>query len=144
VLEKNRKSLSFEDLLAQIQYVQSIFYGLKFDRNDRIAIALPNDGNMVTSLLGVMSCAVAVPLNPNLTESEFDKYLALVKAKALIVEADVVTPARISAQRLGLRVLEARCGSDVPTLGCFVSLRPNAFHCGPCRNRTLLTSGSCS
>ncbi|MSO71489.1 MAG: AMP-dependent synthetase [Alphaproteobacteria bacterium] len=74
-------------------------------RGDRVAIVLPNGPEMATSFLGVAAGAVAAPLNPSYTESEFRFYLEDLRAKAVIV-APGDGGARTAAHALGVAVLE--------------------------------------
>ncbi len=72
----------------------------------RVALVLPNGPEAATCFLGVASCATAAPLNPAYRRNEFEFYLADLRAKAVIVEAGMDTPARDAAQAVGVPIIE--------------------------------------
>lgn len=79
---------------------------LGIGRNDRVAIVLRNGPEMAAAFVTIAAAATTAPLNPGYKESEFEFYLTDLKPKALLVEADAVTPARDVANRLGLPIIE--------------------------------------
>jgi acyl-CoA synthetase (AMP-forming)/AMP-acid ligase II len=89
---------------------------LGLGRNDRLAIVLPNGPDMAAAFVAA-ACAVTVaPLNPAYREDEFHFYMADLKARALLVEAESGSPAIAAATRLGIPVLYATSG---PQAGSF-------------------------
>jgi acyl-CoA synthetase (AMP-forming)/AMP-acid ligase II len=77
-------------------------------RNDRVAIVLSNGPHAATAFLAIAAGATAAPLNAHYRAEEFEFYLTDLKAKALLVEAGMASPAREVATRLGVRVFELR------------------------------------
>ncbi|MCU0983660.1 MAG: acyl--CoA ligase [Acetobacteraceae bacterium] len=75
-------------------------------RGDRVAIVLPNGPEMAACFLAVACGATTAPLNPAYREDEFAFYMEDVKAKALIAQKGVATPAREAAAKLGIPVIE--------------------------------------
>jgi acyl-CoA synthetase (AMP-forming)/AMP-acid ligase II len=75
-------------------------------RGDRVAIVLPNGPEMATSFLAVACGATTAPLNPAYRQEEFEFYIDDLKAKALLVQKGVDTPARAAAAKLGVAVIE--------------------------------------
>ena len=75
-------------------------------RNDRVALVLPNGPEMAVAFLAVAAGATCAPLNPAYSANEFDLYLADLHAQALIVQADMDSPARAVAQARGLHIIE--------------------------------------
>lgn len=73
--------------------------------NDRVAISLPNGAEMATVVLAVARVATAAPLNPGLTRSEFDFYLADLDARLVLVAEDDRSEATSAARALGLGVV---------------------------------------
>jgi acyl-CoA synthetase (AMP-forming)/AMP-acid ligase II len=61
---------------------------------------------MAACFLAVACGATTAPLNPAYREDEFAFYMEDVKARALIAQKGVATPAREAAARLGIPVLE--------------------------------------
>jgi acyl-CoA synthetase (AMP-forming)/AMP-acid ligase II len=75
-------------------------------RGDRVAIVLPNGPEMAASFVAIACGAVTAPLNPAYKAEESDFYLTDLKAKALVVQQGVDSPAREVAARLGVPLLE--------------------------------------
>jgi len=61
---------------------------LGISRSDRIAVVLPNGLDMAFVCLAVPAAAVFAPLNPKLRAAEFESALDMMKATAVLVEAD--------------------------------------------------------
>ena len=80
--------------------------GLGMGRDDRLAIVLPNGPEMAAAFVCIAAGATTAPLNPAYRQEEFEFYLTDLKAKALVVQAGVETPARAVAAKLGVPVLE--------------------------------------
>jgi len=75
-------------------------------RNDRVAIVLPNGPEMAAAFLAIGCGATTAPLNPAYREDEFAFYMEDLRARALVVQRGVETPARAAAARLGTPILE--------------------------------------
>lgn len=75
-------------------------------RGDRVAIVLPNGPEMATISLSVMAGAVAVPLNPDYKQPEFESCFTRLAPKLLIILAERDHPARLAAQTLGVPVVD--------------------------------------
>jgi acyl-CoA synthetase (AMP-forming)/AMP-acid ligase II len=75
-------------------------------RNDRVAIVLPNGPEMAACFLAVGSGATTAPLNQAYLEGEFDFYLTDLGAKALVILADLASPARTVAQARGIPIID--------------------------------------
>ena len=82
-------------------------------RHDRVALVLPQGPEMAVAFLTVAAAATCVPLNPALSADEFDLYLTALNPKALILQAEMDSPARAVAQA----VVSA-------SLNCSPGLRP--------------------
>ncbi|WP_135466942.1 acyl--CoA ligase [Crenalkalicoccus roseus] len=75
-------------------------------RGDRVAIVLPNGPEMAAAFLAVACAATTAPLNPAYKEEEFAFYLTDLRARALVIQKDMESPAREVARRLGVAVLD--------------------------------------
>ncbi|MBC8427730.1 AMP-binding protein [bacterium] len=117
-----RASLTYSGLWLQIEDTVKTLDALGIGRNDRVAIVLSNGPEMAVAFLAVASGATSAPLNPNYSANEFDFYLSDLKAKALIIQSGMDSPARAVAQAHGIPiiglspVLEAEAG--IFTLTC--------------------------
>ena len=101
-----RPSLSFAGLRALAERTVAALNGIGIGRGDRVAIVLPNGPEMAASFVAIACGATTAPLNPAYKDDEFEFYLNDLKARALVVQQGVETPARAVAQRLGVAVLE--------------------------------------
>ena len=75
-------------------------------RAERVAMVLPNGPEAAAAFLAVATCAIAAPLNPAYREDEFDFFLGDLKARALLIEAGMESPARAVAARRGIAIVE--------------------------------------
>jgi acyl-CoA synthetase (AMP-forming)/AMP-acid ligase II len=103
---QERPSLSFAGLRALAERTVAALNGIGIGRGDRVAIVLPNGPEMAASFVAIACGATTAPLNPAYKDDEFEFYLNDLKARALVVQQGVETPARAVAQRLGIAVLE--------------------------------------
>jgi acyl-CoA synthetase (AMP-forming)/AMP-acid ligase II/acetyltransferase-like isoleucine patch superfamily enzyme/acyl carrier protein len=101
-----RRPLTYRRLLQQVEVTVSTLRGLRLSRNDRVVVVLPNGPDMAVAFAGVAAGATCAPLNPSYRMSEFEFYLDDLKAKALLVGAEMDSPARKVAQRRGIPILE--------------------------------------
>jgi acyl-CoA synthetase (AMP-forming)/AMP-acid ligase II/acetyltransferase-like isoleucine patch superfamily enzyme len=76
------------------------------NRNDRVAIVLPNGPEMAVAFAAVAAGATCAPLNPSYRVNEFDFYISDLKAKALIVWSKMDTPSREVAQKFNIPIIE--------------------------------------
>lgn len=98
--------LSYEELFKQIKYVGSYFQTIGINRNDRIAIVVPNGPEMAVSFLSVASYTASAPLNPAYTRNDFEFYFNDLEIKALILPEGFDSPARQVAEELKVPVIE--------------------------------------
>ncbi len=100
--------LSYGALRALARRTVDALNGLGVGRNDRVAIVLPNGPEMAAAFVTIAAGAATAPLNPGYRADDFEFYLTDLRAKALVVEQGVDTPALGVARRLGVPVLELR------------------------------------
>jgi acyl-CoA synthetase (AMP-forming)/AMP-acid ligase II len=79
---------------------------LGIGRGDRVAIVLPNGPEMATAFVCIAAGAVTAPLNPAYRGEEFEFYLNDLRAKALLIERGMQSPARDIARKLSVPVVE--------------------------------------
>ncbi len=114
VAAPERPNLTYEGLRRQIDRTIEALNGFGLGRNDPIAIVLPNGPEMATAFVAVAAGAVAAPLNPAYRAEEFEFYLTDLGARALITLAGADTPARATAARHGIALLELRVPEGAP------------------------------
>jgi acyl-CoA synthetase (AMP-forming)/AMP-acid ligase II/acetyltransferase-like isoleucine patch superfamily enzyme/acyl carrier protein len=101
-----RTSLSYTRLLEQVEQTVSALRSAGIQRNDRVALVLPNGPEMAVSFVAVAAGATCAPLNPAYRASEFDFYLSDLSARALIIPEGMSSPAREVAQERGVPIIE--------------------------------------
>jgi acyl-CoA synthetase (AMP-forming)/AMP-acid ligase II len=107
-----RDAVSYGDLDEQLTGLAGQLAAAGIDRNDRVAIVLPNGPEMAITFIAVASCATAAPLNPTYREDEFRFYLDDLNAKALITRAGDAEAAQAATGPEMLRLsLEGEAGA---------------------------------
>ncbi|MBM3483727.1 MAG: AMP-binding protein [Alphaproteobacteria bacterium] len=100
-----RASVSYGGLARFVASTVETLNKAGIGRGDRVGIVLPNGPEMASAFLAVAAGATAAPLNPAYRADEFQFYLSDLKAKALIVQAGVETPAIAVARKLGVAII---------------------------------------
>ena len=104
--------LTYDRLDLQIATVGNVLSSLGIGRHDRVALILPNGATMAVAFLAIAASVTCAPLNPAYRERELNFYLSDLQPKALIIQADLDSPARDVAKNLGIAIVEL-----IPTLG---------------------------
>ncbi len=102
----DRAALTYRSLREQIDTTVATLNLLGIERNDRVAIVMPNGPDMAAAFVSVASGATTAPLNPAYQEEEFHFSLSDLGAKALLVDKGSTSPALCAASDLGIQVLE--------------------------------------
>ena len=110
----NRRDLSFAGCLSQMELTTASLRRFGVGPADRVAIVLPNGPELALCFLSIASAAVAAPLNPKYSETEFRFYLADLGARLLLTEPDLCPAAEQAAEGLGLPLLALRPSPDRP------------------------------
>jgi acyl-CoA synthetase (AMP-forming)/AMP-acid ligase II len=100
------KPLLYRDLQALAGRTVETLNSFGIGRGDRVAIVLHNGPEMATSFLSVAAGAATAPLNPGYRADDLEFYLGDLRAKALVVEAGVESPARTAARKMSIPVLD--------------------------------------
>ena len=101
-----RKPLTYAGLRDLIGGTVAALNRIGIGRGDRVAIVLPNGPEMAGAFVAIACGATTAPLNPAYKDEEFEFYLTDLKARALVIQKGMESPARAVAQRLGVPVLE--------------------------------------
>ena len=112
-----RKPLTYEGLRRHITATIGRLNELGIGRNDPVGIVLPNGPEVASAFVSIAAGATTAPLNPAYREEEFEFYLSDLRAKALIVQAGIDSPARAVAKHLGMGIIELH--PDPGTAGLF-------------------------
>ena len=101
-----RPSLTFAGLRALAERTVAALNSIGIGRGDRVAIVLPNGPEMAAAFVAIACGATTAPLNPAYKDEEFEFYLTDLKARALVIQQGMESPARAVAARLGVPVVE--------------------------------------
>jgi oxalate---CoA ligase len=101
-----RRPLPYGRLSRHIGDVARTLHDMGIGRNDRVAIVMPNGPEMAVAFLAVATVAASAPLNLAYRANEFDFYLSDLRAKALMIQAGINSPAIAVAQKHGLAIIE--------------------------------------
>jgi oxalate---CoA ligase len=109
----NRRSLSYRELMDQVEAVSRSLAGAGVRPGDRVAICLPDGPEMASAFLGVSAVVASAPLNPAYRLEEFVFYLSDLQPRALLLPGGSESPAREAAKQLGVTVLEIVANPNV-------------------------------
>ena len=109
---RNKRDLSYHELMALADRMARQLVDAGFGRGSRLAVLHRGGAEMMTTMLGIVNCAVAVPVSDEVTAGEFASYLEACRLDGVIVDARLDTPARELAQAKGLPVIEVRGGQE--------------------------------
>jgi acyl-CoA synthetase (AMP-forming)/AMP-acid ligase II/acetyltransferase-like isoleucine patch superfamily enzyme/acyl carrier protein len=112
LIAPERSPLTYGRLLNQVEDAVKALRAFGLNRNDRVAIVLPNGPDMAVAFVAVAAAATCAPLNPSYRLNEFDFYISDLKASALIVCSEMDSPAREVAQKRNVPIIEL-----TPTFG---------------------------
>jgi acyl-CoA synthetase (AMP-forming)/AMP-acid ligase II len=101
-----RPPLTHGALRALARDTVAALNGRGIGRGDRVAIVLPNGPEMAAAFLCIAAGASTAPLNPAYRGEDFSFYLEDLRAKAIVLQRGVETPARAAAEALGIPILE--------------------------------------
>jgi acyl-CoA synthetase (AMP-forming)/AMP-acid ligase II len=106
IMAPGRPPLTYAGLLRQAAVTVEALNTLGLDRNDRVAVVLPNGPEMAVAFVAVAAGATCAPLNPAYRAEEFNFYISDLNARALIIAADMDSPAREVAQKRNVPIIE--------------------------------------
>ena len=106
VAAPQRIPLTYATLRRQVKETVEHLNRLGLGRNDRVGLVALNGPEMAVAFVAVAAGATAAPLNPTYRANEFDFYLSDLGAKALVVQAEMDSPAVSVARARGIPVIE--------------------------------------
>lgn len=114
ILAPGEAGLGWSELLRFINDTTGRLASLGIERGKRVALVLPNGPCAATAFLAISNMATAAPLNPGYSSGEFEFYLSDLHADAVVLEGEMITPARQAAGKLGIPVIELRKPEQAP------------------------------
>lgn len=118
LMAPGRPALTYGALGERIQHLVRTLRGLGIAPADRVAVALPRGADSALALIAVASSGACVPVNPDLTADELQRYFSELKLKALVTRADMNSPSRDVAKALDIAVIDFVPGPKDDPGGC--------------------------
>lgn len=118
LLGPGRPALTYGGLNDLIRHLGRTLRGLGIGPADRIAVALPRGADSALALISVASSCACVPVNPDLTADELQRYFSELKLTALVTRADTNSPSRDVAKALDIAVIDFVRGPKHNPGGC--------------------------
>ncbi|WP_027532798.1 non-ribosomal peptide synthetase [Bradyrhizobium sp. WSM3983] len=118
LLAPGRPPLIYGALGAGIAHLVQTLRGRGIAPGDRIAVALPRGADSALALIAVASSCACVPVNPDLTADELQRYFSELKLTALVTRADMNSPSRDVARALDIAVIDFVPGPEANLGGC--------------------------
>jgi acyl-CoA synthetase (AMP-forming)/AMP-acid ligase II/acyl carrier protein len=106
ILAPGRLPMTYGALLLQTGDVVRGLRSVGVGRTDRVAVVLPNGPEATVAMVAIAAGAVCVPLNPDFTYDEYERYFGELHLAALLVHADPTSAGRRAAQTLGIPIIE--------------------------------------
>lgn len=100
------RTLTYRDLQRQILRIAAALRAAHVVRTDRVVTVLRDGFDAAVGFLGTASCAIAVPLNPDLGRNEFVFSLRDLDAKCLLVGRGLDTAAYTAGDECGVTLVE--------------------------------------
>ena len=97
----DRSPLTYENLHNHIKRISRDLANRGIKRNDRVAVVIPNGPELATTFLTIASASTFAPLRLNYREEEFNFFFSDLKAKALIIQSGLESPAIVAAEKNG-------------------------------------------
>ncbi|MBR1132805.1 non-ribosomal peptide synthetase [Bradyrhizobium iriomotense] len=118
ILAPGRPALTYGALGERTHDLVRTLRGLGIAPADRIAVALPRGADSALALIAVASSCACIPVNPDLTADELQRYFSELKLTALVTRADMNSPSRDVAKTLGIAVIDFVPGPKDDLGGC--------------------------
>ncbi|WFU74033.1 non-ribosomal peptide synthetase [Bradyrhizobium sp. CB2312] len=118
LLAPGRPALTYGGLDELIRHLIRTLRGLGIGPADRIAVALPRGADSALALIAVASSCACVPVNPDLTADELQRYFSELELTALVTRADLNSPSRDVARTLDIAMIDFVPGPKDNLGGC--------------------------
>ena len=112
ILAPGRRPLTYARLFEHVDQTARTLRGMGIERNDRIAVLLPNGPELTVAILATAACGVCVPMNTAYETSELDRYFDDIRPSALILESGLDTAARSAARAHAIPIIELSASND--------------------------------
>ncbi len=112
IVSSEGETFSYAKLSRSIDSVVSLLAKNTIERTTEgprlplVAMVFPSNSQVAIAFLGVSSCAIAAPLNPDFTETDFEFYLSDLNPQAVLIHPELAPPARQVAQALRIPIID--------------------------------------
>ena len=106
LLGLGRRPMSYRELLLHAERTAAQLRGIGIERDDRIAVVLPNGPEMAVAFIASTFVGTFAPLNPQYTAAEYEFYLSDINAKVLLINKGNDFAATAVARKIGIPILE--------------------------------------
>ncbi|WP_454620848.1 amino acid adenylation domain-containing protein [Bradyrhizobium cenepequi] len=106
VLAPGRGGATYAELAARTGDSVRQLRRLGIAQADRVAVALPRGVDNALALVAVATAAVCIPVNPDLTGDELQRYFSELRLAALVTSAETNSASRAAAHALGIPVID--------------------------------------
>jgi len=107
IVGSNFSPISYRMLQDEIDDARASLRQAGFDRDARVAVAIPNSVQAALTIVAISCSAAAVPLDPKLTGVEVERCLLALRPNAVVVLRGVTSVARRVAEQHGFPIIEA-------------------------------------
>ena len=114
------QTITYRHLKREMSRIAATLRAKHIGRADRVVTVLPNGLSAAVGFLGAASCAITVPLNPDLSLINFVFCFKDLDAKGLLVDRELDSAAFAAAEECGVNLIE------VPSLAQDASLERDA------------------
>jgi acyl-CoA synthetase (AMP-forming)/AMP-acid ligase II/acyl carrier protein/NRPS condensation-like uncharacterized protein len=106
ILARGRRPMTYGALWMQVNDVVCGLRSLGVGGSDRVAVVLPHGPEAAVAMIAVAAGAVCVPLSPDFTDDEYQRYFGELHLAALLTRADLNSASRSAARTLGIPVID--------------------------------------
>ncbi len=110
IAAKNKRDMSYRDLAVLTDRIARQLQDQGYGPDSRLALVHRGGPEMITTLLGVVNRAIAMPLSDEVPVTDLASYLVASRIDGVLVDARLDTPVREIARATGLRVIDVRSG----------------------------------
>ncbi|WP_142250626.1 non-ribosomal peptide synthetase [Bradyrhizobium sp. UNPF46] len=146
IMDSSGVSVSYAELWVCAERVRQRLRQSGIASHHRVAVVLPRGAENAIALVVIAAAAVCVPINPDFTPDELQRYFADLKLAALVTSGEAKPASRNVAQALGIPVLDVASRSRAVDFELSSSTRGSrvaAGEVGPDDDAfVLLTSGT--
>lgn len=108
IVIEGRKILSYGVLAQQVERVGAVLKQAGIGAKNRVAIVMPDSGDLALAIAAVACHTTVVPLNPRLTAAEIDALFVSHRLDAIVLLEGADIPAHAAATQRGACLLAAR------------------------------------